>query len=114
MGIGNTIENLKEAAGGENDEWTNMYPRMAKEAREEGFEEIAKLFEGIAEIEKHHEERFKALLKNIEEGTVFKKDGKVYWKCRNCGYIHEAASAPDKCPVCVHPQAYFEIMSNNY
>ena len=114
LGIGNTMENLQEAAGGENDEWTDMYPRMAKEAREEGFEEIAKVFEGIAEIEKHHEERFKALLKNIEEGTVFKKDGKVYWKCRNCGYIHEADLAPKECPVCVHPQAFFELMNNNY
>jgi len=113
-GIGNTVENLKDAAGGENSEWVNMYPKMAKEAREEGFEDIAKLFEGIAEIEKHHEERFIALLKNIKEGSVFKKDGKVYWKCRNCGYIHEADLAPDMCPVCAHPQAYFEMMNINY
>lgn len=113
-GIGNTIENLKDAAGGENSEWVDMYPRMAKEAREEGFEEIAKLFEGIAEIEKHHEERFKVLIKNIEEGTVFKKDGKVYWKCRNCGYIHVGDTAPDVCPVCAHPQAYFEVLGKNY
>lgn len=114
MGIGNTIENLKIAAGGENGEWTDMYPRMAKEAREEGFEDIAKMFEGIAEIEKHHEERYKALLKNIEEGTVFKKEGKVYWKCRNCGYIHEAEVAPEVCPVCKHPRSYFELESKNY
>lgn len=114
MGIGNTIENLKAAAGGENGEWTDMYPRMVKEAREEGFEEIARLFEGIAAIEKHHEERYKELLKNIEEGTIFKKDGKVYWKCRNCGYIHEADAAPEVCPVCKHPRAYFEIVSENY
>lgn len=114
MGIGNTIENLKIAAGGENGEWTDMYPRMAKEAREEGFEDIAKMFEGIAEIEKHHEERYQALLKNIEEGTVFKKEGKVYWKCRNCGYIHEAEVAPEVCPVCKHPRSYFEVESKNY
>lgn len=114
MGIGNTIENLKTAAGGENEEWTDMYPRMAKEAREEGFEDIAKLFEGIAAIEKHHEERYKEFLKNIEEGTIFKKDGKVYWKCRNCGYNHEADAAPEVCPVCNHPKAYFEIASENY
>lgn len=107
-GIGNTVENLQAAAGGENGEWTEMYPRMAKEAREEGFEGIAQLFEGIAQIEKEHEERYKTLLKNIEEGQVFKKDGKVYWKCRNCGYIHEANEAPAVCPVCAHPQAYFE------
>ena len=114
LGIGTTQENLQAAAGGENDEWTEMYPRMAKEAREEGFEEMARLFEGIAEIEKHHEERFKALLKNIEEGSVFQKEGKVYWKCRNCGYIHEADTAPEVCPVCVHPQAFFEVESKNY
>ncbi|HHY06153.1 MAG TPA: rubrerythrin family protein, partial [Clostridia bacterium] len=114
LGIGTTKENLQAAAGGENDEWTEMYPRMAKEAKEEGFEEIARLFEGIAAIEKHHEERFKALLKNIEEGSVFQKEGKVYWKCRNCGYIHEADAAPEVCPVCVHPQAFFEVESKNY
>lgn len=114
MGIGKTIENLQAAAGGENGEWTEMYPRMAKEAREEGFEEIARLFEGIAAIEKHHEERYQALLKNIEEGSVFQKEGKVYWKCRNCGYIHEAEAAPEVCPVCAHPQAYFEVEGENY
>jgi rubrerythrin len=114
LGIGNTMENLRDAAGGENDEWVNMYPRMAKEAREEGFEEIASLFEGIAAIEKEHEERFKALLKNLEEGKVFKKDGKVYWKCRNCGHIHVAEAAPEVCPVCAHPQSYFELVNSNY
>lgn len=114
MGIGNTLENLKAAASGENDEWTGMYPRMAAEAREEGFEGIARLFEGVAAIEKEHEERYKQLLMNLEEGKVFKKDGKVYWKCRNCGYIHEGLEAPEGCPVCAHPKAYFEVQSDNY
>ncbi|MGI5920472.1 MAG: rubrerythrin [Syntrophomonadaceae bacterium] len=113
-GIGNTVDNLKEAANGENGEWTAMYPRMAAEAREEGFEDIAKLFEGVAKIESEHEERFQQLLKNIEEGTVFEKDGKVYWKCRNCGHIHEGTEAPKVCPVCAHPQAYFELLQKNY
>lgn len=114
LGIGSTAENLREAARGENSEWVDMYPQMAKEAREEGFEEIARMLEGISEIEKKHEERFKELLKNLEEGKVFKKDGKVYWKCRNCGYIHVAEEAPTVCPVCAHPQAYFEVVSHNY
>jgi len=113
-GIGSTLENLQAAASGENYEWTDMYPRMAAEAREEGFEDYAMLFEAVAEIEKEHEERFKKLLKNLEEGKVFKKDGKVYWKCRNCGYIHEGLEAPEECPVCVHPKAYFEVQSDNY
>ena len=113
-GIGNTIENLKAAAGGENYEWTEMYPTMAKEAREEGFNDIAVMFEGIAKVEKKHEERYKKLLANIEDETVFKKDGNVYWKCRNCGYIHEAVEAPQVCPVCDHPQAHFEIWLENY
>lgn len=113
-GVNNTIDNLKAAASGENGEWTGMYPRMAAEAREEGFTDIAKLFEGVAKIEKEHEERYKQLLQNIEDGTVFKKDGKVYWKCRNCGYIHEGFEAPEVCPVCAHPKAYFEIVSQNY
>ena len=113
-GIGNIWDNLKSAAAGENEEWTEMYPGMAKEAREEGFEEIAEMFEGIAKVEKEHEQRYRKLLKNIEEDTVFKKEGKVYWKCRNCGYIHEGTEAPEKCPVCAHPKAYFEILSKNY
>ncbi|MGI6065633.1 MAG: rubrerythrin [Bacillota bacterium] len=113
-GIGNTIENLKVAATGENDEWTGMYPKMVQEAREEGFEEIAQLFEGVAKIEKEHEERFKKLLENIEDGKVFRKDDKVYWKCRNCGHIHEGAEAPEECPVCAHPKAHFEVMATNY
>ncbi|HBY56929.1 MAG TPA: rubrerythrin family protein [Candidatus Atribacteria bacterium] len=113
-GIGSTIDNLKAAAAGENFEWTEMYPRMAKEAREEGFEEIAKIFEGIAEIEKRHEERYRKLLKNIEEDKVFKKEEKTVWKCRNCGNIYEGAEAPEVCPVCKHPRAYYEVKVENY
>ena len=113
-GIGNTIENLNEAAGGENYEWTEMYPTMAKEAHAEGFEKIAVMFEEIAKVEQKHEERYKKLLANIEAGKVFKLNGKVYWKCRNCGYIHEAEEAPKVCPACKHPQSYFEIWKENY
>jgi len=113
-GIGSTVDNLKAAAAGENFEWTEMYPRMAKEAKEEGFEKIAKMFEGIAEIEKRHEERYKQLLKNIEEGQVFKREGKIFWKCRNCGNIYEGAEAPEVCPVCKHPRAYYEVKVENY
>ena len=113
-GIGNTIENLKAAAAGENYEWTDMYPTMAKEAREEGFNDVAEMFEGIAKVEKRHEERYKKLLANIETGKVFKSAGKVFWKCRNCGYIHEAEEAPEVCPVCKHPQSYFELWKENY
>lgn len=114
LGIGTTKENLADAANDENSEWTEMYPRMAKEAREEGFVEIALLFEGIAAIEKHHEARFRALLKNLENDSVFQKGEEVSWKCRNCGYIHTAVDAPEICPVCVHPQAFFEIECKNY
>lgn len=113
-GIGSTLENLKAAASGENAEWTGMYLRMAAEAREEGFAEIAALFEGVAKIEKEHEERYKQLLANVEAGVVFKKGDLICWKCRNCGFIHIGKAAPEKCPVCNHPQAYFEIMSKNY
>ena len=113
-GIGNTSENLKAAAEGENYEWSNMYPRMAKEAREEGFEEIARMFEGIARIEKGHEERYQKLLKNIKEEQVFKKEGKIFWKCRNCGNIYEGPEAPESCPVCKHPRAYYEVKVENY
>jgi len=113
-GIGNTIKNLKEAAAGENYEWTDMYPTMAKEAKNEGFDEIAEMFENIAKVEKKHEIRYKKLLKNIEDGKVFKKDGKIFWKCRNCGYIHESNEAPDCCPVCKHRQSYFEVWKENY
>lgn len=113
-GIGDTLANLKAASGGEHEEWTDMYPRMAKEAREEGFDEIARLFEGIAKIEKEHEERYKALLKNLEEGKVFKKDVKVKWRCRECGFVYEGPNALAKCPICQHPQAFFEVTPSNY
>ncbi|MDI3534405.1 MAG: hypothetical protein PWQ82_770 [Thermosediminibacterales bacterium] len=114
QGIGSTIDNLKAAAAGENSEWTDMYPRMAKEAREEGFDHIAEIFEAIAEIEKHHEERYKKLLENIEKNTVFKKKIPVKWMCRNCGHVHEGIEAPETCPVCAHPQAFFEVLKENY
>lgn len=113
-GIGSTAENLKDAAQGENDEWTDMYPRMAREAREEGFEEIARLFEGVAAIEKVHEEKYKKLLENIEQGIVFSREGDTIWQCRNCGHIHIGKQAPETCPVCNHPQAYFELKKDNY
>lgn len=113
-GVQDTVTNLKEAAAGENYEWTDMYETFAKQAREEGFEEIAKLFEGVAAIEKHHEERYLKLLENIEEGIVFSRDGEKIWKCRNCGHVHIGKEAPDVCPVCVHPKAYFEIIAENY
>ncbi len=113
-GIGSTAENLKAAAAGENYEWTDMYATFAKEAKEEGFDQIAFLFESVGKIEKHHEERYLDLLKNVEENKVFEKDGKVYWKCGNCGHIHEGTEAPGVCPVCNHPQAYFELVSKNY
>ncbi len=113
-GISDTASNLKDAAMGENDEWTNMYPRMAKEAREEGFDEIAELFDGVAAIEKEHEERFKQLLQNMEDGKVFKKEQEVSWECKNCGHIHLGDEAPEMCPVCDHPQAHFEVQCKNY
>lgn len=113
-GIGTTVENLQAAAEGENYEWTDMYSTFAKEAREEGFEEIAKLFEGVAAIEKEHEERFRKLLSNIEEKVVFSKDGDTIWKCKNCGHICIGKQAPEVCPVCNHPQAYFEVKAENY
>lgn len=113
-GIGSTLDNLRAAASGENWEWTDMYPRMAKEAREEGFEDIAAMFEGIAKIEKEHEERYKKLLANLETGTAFKKDETVEWKCRNCGHIHIGTQAPEVCPVCAHPKAFFELLCKNY
>ena len=112
--VPDTVTNLKDAATGENYEWTDMYATFAKEAREEGFTEIAALFEGVAKIEKEHEERYLALLKNIEDGVVFKKDNVRVWKCRNCGHIHVGESAPEVCPVCAHPQAYFELQAKNY
>ncbi len=113
-GIGTTIDNLKSCIAGENYEHTQMYPRMAKEAREEGFEDIARTFDRIAAIEKVHEERYKRLLESVEKGTVFKKDKKVFWKCRNCGHIHEGTNPPEQCPTCKHPKAYFELLCENY
>ncbi|MBR5418768.1 rubrerythrin family protein [Candidatus Saccharibacteria bacterium] len=113
-GVADTMTNLKDAAAGENYEYTDMYKKFAEEAREEGFNEIAELFEKVGEIEKHHEERYLKLVKNIEEGMVFKGDGVTVWKCRNCGYIHIGDSAPEVCPVCNHPQSYFEIQAENY
>ncbi len=113
-GLGTTSENLKSAAAGENYEWTEMYATFAKEAREEGFEEIAKLFDGVAAVENEHEQRYLKLRENIESGAVFKKDGVVVWKCNNCGHIHVGESAPNICPVCAHPQAYFELRAENY
>lgn len=112
--IGSTVENLKEAAGGENYEWTDMYDNFAKEAREEGFEEIARLFEGVAAIEKEHEERYRKLLENVEKELVFSKDGDVIWQCTNCGHICVGKKAPEVCPVCAHPQAYFQVKPENY
>ena len=113
-GIGSTPENLKAAAEGENYEWTDMYDGFAKTARKEGFEAIAKLFEGVAAIEKHHEERYRKLLKNVEDKVVFSKDGDAIWQCRNCGHIVVGKDAPAVCPVCAHPQAYFEVAKENY
>ena len=112
--IGTTAENLKAAAMGENEEWTELYPEFAKIAEEEGFSEVASTFEFIAKVEEEHERRYLKLLKNLEEGKVFEKDGVIIWKCKNCGYIHEGTQAPDKCPACLHPKAYFEIKGENY
>ena len=113
-GVADTMTNLKDAAAGENYEYTDMYKKFAEEAREEGFNEIAELFEKVGEIEKHHEERYLKLVENIEKGMVFKGDGVTVWKCRNCGYIHIGDTAPEECPVCKHPQSYFEIQAENY
>lgn len=113
-GVPSTVENLKDAANGENYEWTDMYSQMAKDAKEEGFDHIAKLFEEVGKIEKEHEERYLALLKNIEDGKVFEKDEEVVWQCANCGHIHKGKNAPEVCPVCTHPQAYFQVLAKNY
>ena len=113
-GIGATADNLADAASGENYEWTEMYPTFAKEAKEEGFDHIAYLFEEVAKIEKEHEERYKKLLANIEGGIVFSRDEEMIWQCSNCGHIIVGKKAPEVCPVCAHPQAYFEIKAENY
>ena len=113
-GIGSTAECLEAAAEGENYEWTDMYDTFAKEAREEGFDEIARLFEGVAAIEKEHEERYRKLLANVENGLVFSREGDMIWQCGNCGHIVVGKKAPEVCPVCAHPQAYFQIKAENY
>ncbi len=112
--VPSTEENLVDAAAGENYEWTDMYAGFAKEAREEGFDDIAALFEMVAKIEKEHEERYLKLLANIKDGVVFSKDGDTIWKCRNCGHIVVGKKAPELCPVCAHPKAYFEVKAENY
>ena len=113
-GIGSTEANLKEAAEGENYEWTDMYANFAKDAREEGFDYIADLFESVAAIEKEHEERYRKLLANIEGDLVFSKEGDVIWQCSNCGHICVGKKAPEVCPVCSHPQSYFQVKAENY
>ena len=113
-GIGTTAENLEAAAQGENYEWTDMYATMAKEAREEGFDHIAFLFEEVAKIEKEHEERYLKLLANVEGGIVFSRDGDMIWQCSNCGHIHVGKQAPEVCPVCAHPRDYFQLKAENY
>ena len=112
--IGSTLENLKESAAGEHHEHTEMYPGFAKVAREEGFSQIAAVFESIAVAEKQHEKRYNDLAANIEAGTVFKREKKVVWRCRNCGYLHEGTEAPEVCPACDHPQAHFELLGENW
>lgn len=113
-GIGSTAENLEEAAKGENYEWTDMYANFAKEAREEGFDHIADLFEGVAAIEKEHEEIYRKLLESVKSDVVFSKEGDVIWECLNCGHICVGKKAPEVCPVCAHPQAYFAVKAENY
>jgi len=112
--IGKTVDNLKGSAAGENYEWTEMYPSFAKTARDEGFDDIAEVFEAIAVAEKQHEKLYLALMKNIREDKVFKKDRKVFWVCQNCGYVHFGEEAPEVCPACAHPQAYFKLLGENY
>ena len=109
-----TLKNLEYAANGEQEEWTDLYPTFAKVAKEEGFDEVAKTFELVALVEKRHETRYRKLLNNVKDHTVFKKEGKVFWKCRNCGHIVESIEAPEVCPVCNHPQAHFEVWVENY
>ena len=112
--IKSTVDNLVEAAAGENEEHTSMYPEMEKIAREEGFDEIADVFREIGEVEEAHEKRYLKLLENIKNNSVFKKPAKVKWKCRNCGYIHEGTEPPEVCPACAHPKAYYEVLAENY
>jgi rubrerythrin len=112
--VGTTLENLKASAEGENEEWVELYPHFAEVAEKEGFKEIAVAYRKIAEVEKAHEETFRKLFDNLENGHVFKRENKIVWKCRNCGFLHEGEAAPKLCPACLHPQSYFEIQSNNY
>jgi rubrerythrin len=112
--IGTTLENLKAAAEGENEEWTALYPEFARIADEEGYKEVAAAFKLISKVEKAHEERYRTLYTNLDEGKVFEREGKLVWKCRNCGYLHEGSKAPLNCPACLHPQSYFEIKESNY
>ncbi len=112
--IGTTLENLKSAAEGEREEWSELYPEFAKTAEDEGFDEIADAFRNVAKVEKAHEERYRKLCDNLESGKVFKRNNAIIWKCRNCGYLHEGDSAPEKCPACLHPRAYFQIKEENY
>lgn len=112
--IGDTLANLEAAASGEKEEWEEAYPGFAKTAQDEGFPEIAAMYKAIAVAEKQHEKRYRALAENIKNGTVFKKDGKVYWRCLNCGYVHEGDAAPNTCPACLHPQAHFEVLKENW
>jgi len=112
--VGTTLENLKAAATGENEEWTKLYPEFAKIAEKEGFKEVAAAFKTISLVEKAHEARYNALYNNLESGRVFRRGDKVVWKCRNCGYLHEGTNAPQKCPACLYPQTYFEICEFNY
>ena len=112
--IGTTLENLKAAAAGEEHEWAEMYPAFAKIAREEGFTQIAAAFDAISIAEKQHEKQYRDLANNLEAGKVFKRNEQVIWRCRNCGYLHEAEEAPEVCPACLHPQAYFELLSENW
>ena len=112
--VGTTAENLRDAAGGEHHEWSEMYPGFAKIAREEGFETIATVFENVSIAEKQHEKRFNGLLANIEKNIIFMKDTPVVWRCLNCGFVHEGKEAPTSCPACAHPQAYFELLAENW
>ena len=114
QGIGDTMENLNSAAAGENYEWTSMYKEFAEVARAEGFDDIAEQMDHVAAVEKHHEERYLQLLENIKDGKVFKREQTCHWICRNCGYVLEGDTAPEKCPACVHPQAYFQLWMENY
>lgn len=114
VAMGNTLDNLNYAANGENEEWSALYPEFARVAEVEGFKEISTVFKMIAKVEHHHEERYRKLYNNIKNGLVFKKEEQATWICRNCGYIHDGSSAPEICPACIHPQAYFELLKDNY